>query len=58
MKDEFLLKLADLCDEYKAEFTYTNGDDGIHILVNDEPVFVGFLLQPEAGVLLRKNIDT
>lgn len=58
MKNEFLAKLADLCDEYKAEFAYTNNDDGIHILLDDEPVFVGFLLQPEAGCVLRQNVDT
>jgi len=40
---EFLLKLADLCDEYKVEITYTNDDDGIHILTNGEKVFVGFI---------------
>ena len=28
---EFLLKLADLCEEYGAEFSYKNDDDGIHI---------------------------
>ena len=43
---KFLGLLADLCDEYKAEFGYTNYDDGIHISVDNEEVFVGHLLHP------------
>lgn len=42
---EFLLKLADLCEEYGATFDYTTEDDGIHISVDGgREVFVGHLL--------------
>lgn len=40
---QFLLKLADLCDKYQAEFSYTNEDDGIHIAVDGVEVFADFL---------------
>lgn len=41
---EFLLKLADLCEEYGATFGYTIDDDGIHISVDGgREVFVGYL---------------
>ena len=50
---EFLLRLADLCEEYKATFAYTVDDDGIHITVDGgRQVFVGFLL--DAPEELRK----
>lgn len=38
-----LNRLADLCDQYNAEFTYTVDDDGIHISVDGQEVFVGFM---------------
>jgi hypothetical protein len=37
---EFLTKLADLCEEYDAAFSYTNNDDGIHVRINGEDVLV------------------
>jgi len=40
---EFLKKLRELCMEYKPEFYYTKNDDGIHISMGEEEVFVGFL---------------
>ena len=44
---QFLIKLADLVEEYATEFYYTNNDDGIHISVGGEPdFFVGFSLDP------------
>ena len=43
---EFLLKLADLCEEYGAEFYYKNDDDGIHIGADGYEVFVGYMLDP------------
>lgn len=44
---QFLIKLADLVEEYAAEFYYTNNDDGIHILVKDGPdCFIGHSLEP------------
>lgn len=49
---EFLLKLADLCDEYKAEFTDTGDGDGIHITLDGREIFVGWI-QPWAGDPLR-----
>jgi hypothetical protein len=39
----FLLQLADLCEKYNAEFNYTNNDDGIHITVDEEEIYVGYL---------------
>lgn len=38
---EFLLKLADLCEEYKADFYYTRDDNGIHVEVEGDEIFVG-----------------
>jgi hypothetical protein len=40
---DFLLKLADLCEKYNAGFAYTIDDDGIHITVDGEEVYVGFI---------------
>lgn len=39
---EFLLKLADLLEEYKASFEYTTEDDGIHIVIDGRDVFSSF----------------
>lgn len=50
---EFLLKLADLCEAYKAEFVYTNSDDGIHIQLDGKKVFRGWLLEGSAARELR-----
>ena len=53
-QEEFLTKLADLCEKYDAEFSYTTDDDGIHITMDDEEIYVGFLFHPVAE--LRKTI--
>lgn len=50
---EFLLKLADLCDEYKAEFEYTRDDDGIHISLDNRYVFCGFFMFNRGPAELR-----
>ena len=42
-QDEFLNLLADLCEEYNAEFSYTTDDNGIHITADGSEVFVGFM---------------
>lgn len=42
-KNEFLEKLASLCDEFRAEFLYTNDDDGIHITMDGKEIFVGYM---------------
>lgn len=43
---EFLLKLADLTEQYNATFSYNRDDDGIHITVDGKLVFVGFMFDP------------
>jgi hypothetical protein len=48
----FIRRLADLCEEYNATFTYTINDDGIHILADNKEVFVGFLF--DAALELRE----
>jgi hypothetical protein len=40
---KFLLKLADLCEQHKAEFLYTTDDNGIHITLDRRKVYVGFI---------------
>jgi len=40
---EFLKKLNQLLQEYKAEIGYTIDDDGIHISVDGKTCFVGWL---------------
>lgn len=51
----FLNKLADLCEEYEAEFGYITDDEGIHINVDGEEIFVGFLY--DAPKELRNAAD-
>ena len=43
VKNEFLEKLAELCERYNATFYYTTDDDGTHIDLNGEEIFVGDL---------------
>lgn len=50
---EFLLKLADLCEEYMADFGYTSQDDGIHIDLDGREVFVGWISQGSGPAELR-----
>ena len=50
----FLLELAALVKKHEATFAYTNDDDGIHISVKGQEVFIGFLEQDAAEILLRK----
>lgn len=40
---EFLQKLNELLGEYKAEITYTNADDGLHISIDGKEIFTGWL---------------
>jgi len=56
MVEEFLEKLAILCDEYNAQFDYTTDDDGIHINVEGKEVFIGFL-DESASRELRNYIN-
>lgn len=35
---EFLTKLADLCEEYRAGLGYTIDDDGVHVYIDDEDI--------------------
>ena len=52
---DFLLRLAALCDEFRAEFGYTNNDDGIHIELDGAEVFADFL-SGNAGEALRTAV--
>lgn len=51
---EFLLKLADLCEEYKAELGYTTSDDGIHVELGGREVFSGWFFQDSGPAELRE----
>lgn len=53
----FLLKLAQLCEDYKATITYTSSDDGTHIRVDGKDIFVGYLDDHDAATVLRKAIS-
>ncbi|MDP1772425.1 hypothetical protein [Methylobacter tundripaludum] len=56
-QSEFLKKLADLCDEYNAGFTYTNNDDGTHVLVDGDDIFADHLDTDAAG-MFRKTLSS
>jgi hypothetical protein len=45
-REEFLTKLADLCEQYNAGFFYTIDDDGVHISIDGDDIFVGHLMDP------------
>jgi len=51
---EFLLKLADLFEEHKAELRYTTSDDGIHVDLDGREVFRGFFIKDHAAKELRR----
>ncbi len=53
---EFLTKLACLCEEYNATFSYTTSDDGIHIAVDGTEVFFGWLSDPKDYLLMLKYL--
>ena len=53
-KDEFLEKLASLCEEYKATFAYTIDDVGILIELDEVEIFEDFLFLHPADVLRSK----
>jgi hypothetical protein len=59
-KNEFLDKLASLCDEYSDGFRYTRDDDGIHIDIDEcgdgesVEVFSGWPWEHDAGYSLRR----
>lgn len=44
---EFLLKLADLIEEYTAEISYTTDDDGVHVVVDGRDIYHGFGPDPQ-----------
>ena len=52
----FMEKLSLLCDEYKAEFSHTEDDDGIHISLDGNEVFAGFLPEEGADRKLREAL--
>jgi hypothetical protein len=54
----FLLKLADLLDEYKASFSYTTSDDGIHVSLDGREVHVGWFFQDHEADRLRAAATT
>lgn len=55
--NEFLKKLADLLDEYNAEIIYTRDDDGLHVSVDDEEIYVGWMHRDLNGIgEIRKMI--
>ncbi len=39
---QFFLRFADLCEEFNVDISYTSYDDGIHIAVDGEEVYVGW----------------
>jgi hypothetical protein len=47
----FLLKLAALCRENHAGFGYTTADDGVHIEMDNELIFTGFLFDGAAETI-------
>jgi hypothetical protein len=51
LPEEFLYEFADLCEKHNVGLDYTNQDDGIHISVNGEDVFVGFLFENAADII-------
>ena len=54
---EFLKKLADLCAQYNAGFTYTNDDDdGTHVLVDGQAILAAYL-ELDAAVEIRKALS-
>lgn len=59
MKNEFLEKLANLCEQYDAAFSYTTDDDGIHIELSGQEIFVGYLYtcQHDVPEVLRRAMD-
>ncbi|MCP3966604.1 MAG: hypothetical protein GY718_09680 [Lentisphaerae bacterium] len=56
-KNEFLEKLATLCEKYKATIGYTIDDDGIHIDLDYKEIFCGFLSFEDAPTVLRAAKD-
>lgn len=52
---DFLYHLQHLCQTYNATFSYTTDDDGIHISMDGEEIFIGFLEDP-AGSLRERFI--
>lgn len=58
IKNEFLEKLGRLCDDYSAEIYYTNEDDGIHISIFGEDIFVGTVEADNYRKEFSKAMDT
>ena len=56
-KNEFLEKMACLCEQYDAALNYSHDDDGIHIYLGYEEIFCGFLHDEDASIVLRSGKD-
>jgi len=56
VRSEFLEKLAQLCDDYKATFSYSHDDDGIYICLDGKEIFCGFIHDEGASKVLRDAI--
>jgi len=54
---EFLLKLADLCEEYDAEFGYTNEDNGVHISVDGREIYCDWMFRGSVAGDLRLKAE-
>lgn len=52
--DEFLEKLACLCEEYKAKFGYSHDDSGIWIELDRDEIFCGFICDEDAATTIRE----
>jgi hypothetical protein len=52
-KNSFLEELATLCEKYKATFSYSTNDNGIHICLDGKEVFSGFIDDFYASDLIR-----
>jgi hypothetical protein len=52
----FLSNLADLLAMYDAGISYTTADDGVHIEVDGQEIFAGFLDHPHGASELRKRV--
>jgi hypothetical protein len=52
----FLNELADLCNKYEAQISYTIDDDGLHVGIGGEEVCIGFPSSPNPGNDIREYI--
>jgi len=54
---EFINKLSALCTEYCAEIEYTRDDDGVHVVIGEEDVCIGFPMLPDPGADILEQVD-